>query len=265
MYGGHTYHSVIEADVKPPSSGGRLLYEVARETIETRIKDGIYDPDEPLPSVLGFVKELKVSAITVRRALADLQNAGLLRTVRGLGTFINTSRRFVRHLNRGHDPLFGAFEEAQRLGKTATTRTLSVELRDPQDPAFQAFDIAKAKHVCINKLVLIDGEPMMLEHTFVTTPIDRGLLDEFAAELMYRVLRQRKFKIRQNRFYFDAAPASPDVSATLAVPAGYPTIRHFYNPVIRGGKFSIYGVSIAPFDRLAYAIDVAPALKARRS
>jgi DNA-binding GntR family transcriptional regulator len=249
--------------VKTRPSGGRLLYEFARETIEARIGEGVYRPDEALPSVLAFSRELKVSAITVRRALADLQNAGLLRTVRGLGTFISTSRRFVRHLNRVNDPHYGAFEDAKVQGKTASAKVISVELRDPQDPAFQAFAIARAKHVCINKLVLIDGEPMTLEHTFVTTPIDRELLDELAAGLMYRVLRQRKFRILRNHLYFDAAPASPDVSATLGVPVGYPTTRHFYNPVIKGSPFSIYGVSIAPFDRLGYSIDLVARPKRR--
>jgi DNA-binding GntR family transcriptional regulator len=177
----------------------------------------------------------------------------------------STPRRFVRHLNRVRDPHYGAFEDAQVQGKTATSRVLSVELRDPQDPAFQSFDIAKSKHICINKLVLIDEEPMTLEHTFVTMPIDSDLLDELAAGLMYRVLRRRKFQLLRNRFYFDAAPASPDVSATLGVPAGYPTIRHFYNPVIKGGPFSIYGVSIAPFDRLAYAVDLAAPHNGRQS
>jgi DNA-binding GntR family transcriptional regulator len=222
-----------------------------------RVAEGVYRPDEALPSVLGFAKELDVSAITVRRALADLQNAGLLRTIRGLGTFINTSRRFVRHLNSVRDPHYGAFEDAQVQGKTATSKVLSVELRDPQDPAFQSFEIAKAKHVCINKLILIDNEPMTLEHTFVTMSVDSDLLDELAAGLMYRVLRQRKFRIIGNRFYFAAAPASPDVSAALGVPTGYPTIRHFYNPLIKGRPFSIYGVSIAPFDRLGYSVDLA--------
>jgi DNA-binding GntR family transcriptional regulator len=237
--------------------GGRPLYEIARETIERRIAEGVFKPDQPLPSVLNFAAELGVSAITVRRALTDLQNAGLLRTVPGLGTFINTTRRFVRHLNRVPDPHYGAYEEALHIGKTATVKTLSVELQSPRDPVFAIFGPAEGKHVCINKLILIDGEAMALEHTFLTMPYDDDLVDELSQDLMTRVLRKRKFTIEQNRFYFDAAPASPEISATLNVPIGYPTIRLFYNPVIKSTKKPrIYGVSISPFDRLAYSIDL---------
>ncbi len=238
------------------SGGGRPLYEIVRETIEERVARGAYKADEPLPSVLALAEELGVSGITIRRALADLQNAGLLRTVPGLGTFVNATRRFVRHLNRVRDPHYGAFEEALHIGKTATTRTLSVELRNPQDPVFSMFEVANAKHVCINKLILIDDDPMALEHTFVTMPIDQDFIDELTSDLMYRALRKRKMKLAQNRLYFDAAPASPELSAALGVPVGYPTIRHFYNPVVKDGGFSLYGVSISPFDRLAYAVDL---------
>ncbi len=236
--------------------GGRPLYEIARATIEERIKAGVYKPDEPLPSVLALASELRVSGITVRRALTDLQNAGLLRTVPGLGTFVNSTRRFVRHLNRVRDQHYGAFEEALHIGKTATTKTLSVELRDPQDPAFAQFNVANAKHLCINRLIMIDGEAMALEHTFVTMPIDQDFIDDLSNDLMYRVLRKRNLKLSDNHLYFDAAPASPQLSALLGVSVGYPTIRHFYNPVVKSGDFSIYGVSISPFDRLAYKLDL---------
>ncbi|MEA2910000.1 MAG: GntR family transcriptional regulator [Bradyrhizobium sp.] len=238
-------------------NGGKLLYEMVRQTITERIAKGVYKPDVALPSVQGFVAELGVSAITIRRALTDLQNAGLLRAVPGLGTYVNATRRFVRHLNRVRDPHYGAFEEALHIGKTANVRPLSVELVSPQDPVFGYFEASTGRHVCINKLILIDDEPMALEHTFVTMPFDQALVDELSKDLMYRVLRRRKFKLSKNRLYFDAAPASPDVAAHLGVPPGYPTIRHFYNPVIKGNRgFMIYGVSISPFDRLAYAVDL---------
>lgn len=248
---------MLEARVKRGKTGGKPLYELARESIETRIAEGVFHPDQPLPSVLNLASELNVSSITVRRALTDLQNAGLLRTVPGLGTFVNTTRRFVRHLNRVPDPHYGAFEEALHIGKTATVRTLSVEIQSPKDPAFAIFGPAEGKHVCVNKLVLIDGEAMALEHTFVAFPYDEDLVDELRGDLLTRILRRRGYQLERNRLYFDAAPASPEMSTTLGVSAGYPTIRLFYNPVIKGENAPrIYGVSISPFDRLAYTVDL---------
>jgi DNA-binding GntR family transcriptional regulator len=242
--------------MKARLQGGRPLYEIVRQTITERIKSGVYTEDVALPSVVSLAAELGVSGITIRRALADLQNAGLLRAVPSLGTFVNTTRRFVRHLNRVRDPHYGAFEEALHIGKAATIKTLSVELRNPQDPVFSRFDVADSPHICVNKIVFIDDEPTALEHTFIKMPVEQDLIEELREHLLYRVLRRRKLRLAQNRLYFDAAPASPDLSEALGVPVGYPTIRHFYNPVIRSGAFSICGVSISPFDRLGYAVDL---------
>jgi DNA-binding GntR family transcriptional regulator len=246
----------VGGNLKLHLRSGRPLHEIVRQTIEERVQSGVYTVDQPLPSVVSLAAELNVSGITVRRALTDLQNSGLLRMVPNLGTFVNATRRFVRHLNRVKDPHYGAFEEALHVGKTATTKTLSVELRNPQDPAFSRFELPEANYVCINKMVLIDGEPVALEHTFVRTPVAQDFINDLKEELLYRVLRARKLTLSQNRLYFDAAPASPDLSEALGVPMGYPSIRHFYNPIIQSGAFMICGVSISPFDRLAYAVDL---------
>jgi DNA-binding GntR family transcriptional regulator len=247
---------LMERYVKARFRGGRPLYEIVRATIEDRIADGTYGADKPLPSVTSLANELGVSGITIRRAIADLQNAGLLRSVPSLGTFVNATRRFVRHLNRVRDPHYGAFEEALHIGKTATTKNLSVELRNPQDPAFGLFTSPDGTYVCVNKLIFIDDEPMALEHTFVRMPVEQDFIADLKEELLYRVLRRRKLSLVRNRLYFDAAPASPDLSEALGVPVGYPTIRHFYNPVLQSDTLFICGVSISPFDRLAYAVEL---------
>jgi DNA-binding GntR family transcriptional regulator len=243
--------------VKARLRGSRPLYEIVRTTIEERVADGTYTPDKPLPSVTSLATELGVSGITIRRSIADLQNAGLLRSISGFGTFVNTTRRFVRHLNRVRDPHYGAFEEALHIGKAATMKTLSVELRDPQDPAFGRFiSGSPASYICVNKVIFIDDEPMALEHTFVRMPVEQDFVAELKDDLLYRVLRRRKLKLSQNRLYFDSAPASPDLSHALGVPLSYPTIRHFYNPVLRSAALFICGVSISPFDHIGYAVDL---------
>jgi hypothetical protein len=104
-------------------------------------------------------------------------------------------------------------------------------------------------------MIFIDEEPMALEHTFVRMPVGQDFITELKGDLLYRVLRRRKLKLAQNRLYFDSAPVSPDLSDTLGVPL-YPTIRHFYNPVLQSAAMFICGVSISPFDRIAYAIDL---------
>lgn len=62
------------------------------EQIEDQIKEAIYrnltEDNEPLPSVRQLSAQLKVSAITIKRAYADLEREGYIYTVAGKGTFI---------------------------------------------------------------------------------------------------------------------------------------------------------------------------------
>jgi GntR family transcriptional regulator len=230
------------------------LHEWVRLTIQERIADGTYLAAKPLPAVLTLSAHLGVSAITVRRALSDLKQSGVLRTVPGLGTFVNTNRRFLRHIYRGRDPLYGTLDDARQLGRNAAIVPRGIEVRRPHAPDFPVFAIANVKHFCLKRVVLIDGEPIAFEHSFITFPIEQDLLDEFSGDFIYRVLRKRKVPIAQTNMYFDAAPATAEVARELGIPEGYSTIRHFYNPVLRKSEMRIYGVSVSPFDRLGFVI-----------
>lgn len=77
--------------------GKQPLYERVRQSIENRVQLGEYSTERPLPSVGALAEEFDVSEITVRRALSDLRNAGVLRAVPSLGTFVHHIEKFVRN------------------------------------------------------------------------------------------------------------------------------------------------------------------------
>jgi DNA-binding GntR family transcriptional regulator len=230
------------------------LYEWVRLTIERRIASGKYSADNPIPAVLTLAAQLGVSAITVRRALRDLQHAGVLRVVPGLGTFINTRPRFLRNLNRSKYPLYGVLDDPDHLGRNVGIQFRSVELINPTIPEFQVFEISEGQHFCVKKLIVINGGPIAFDSSLVSFPADQDLLEDFSQDFIYNVLRKRKMPVVKTNMYFDAAPASGEVANEFGIPRGYPTIRHFYNPVLRGSATRIYGVSISPFDRLGFTI-----------
>mgnify|MGYP001624326884 CR=1 FL=1 len=60
------------------------------EQIRTRILQGELLPDTMLPSVRSLASELKISALTVKKAYDHLEEEGLTITVHGKGTFVNT-------------------------------------------------------------------------------------------------------------------------------------------------------------------------------
>ncbi|RWG74871.1 MAG: GntR family transcriptional regulator, partial [Mesorhizobium sp.] len=52
------------------------LHEAVREELLERIKGGTYQPGALIPSTVMLSEEFGVSAITVKRALRDLQSLG---------------------------------------------------------------------------------------------------------------------------------------------------------------------------------------------
>ncbi|MBN1670847.1 MAG: GntR family transcriptional regulator [Kiritimatiellae bacterium] len=61
--------------------------EAARHQIEGWLQAGKYAPGAKLPSILQMAKALGMSDQSVRKAVADLSAAGLVRTVNGVGVF----------------------------------------------------------------------------------------------------------------------------------------------------------------------------------
>lgn len=64
------------------------IYEQITEQIKGRIMKGELQADTLLPSVRTLAKELKVSALTVKKAYDALTQEGFIITVHGKGSFV---------------------------------------------------------------------------------------------------------------------------------------------------------------------------------
>ena len=64
------------------------IYQRIKSHIIARIRDGDWPPAHQLPSENELVDSLKVSRMTVNRALRELANEGYLTRVPGVGTFV---------------------------------------------------------------------------------------------------------------------------------------------------------------------------------
>lgn len=64
------------------------MYLQVMDQIKDAIASGDLKPDELLPSIRELALDLGVSIITIKRAYQDLETAGLIRTRRGMGSFV---------------------------------------------------------------------------------------------------------------------------------------------------------------------------------
>ena len=65
------------------------MYKQVTDQIKDAIATRQLKPNDKLPSIREMSAELKISAITIKRAYADLENGGYIVTRSGLGSFVS--------------------------------------------------------------------------------------------------------------------------------------------------------------------------------
>ena len=71
------------------NSSMQPIYEQIVEQVKADILKGILLQGAPLPSVRGLSKELRISALTVKKAYDALEQEGFVVTVHGKGSFVS--------------------------------------------------------------------------------------------------------------------------------------------------------------------------------
>ena len=93
------------------------IYEQIMEQIKQLVLTGKLKEESPLPSVRSLSKDLKISALTVKKAYDKLEEEGFIITVHGKGSFIApTNRDLMMEENRRQ--VEADLEAAVRKGKT---------------------------------------------------------------------------------------------------------------------------------------------------
>jgi 2-aminoadipate transaminase len=66
------------------------LYAQIRDALQTAIQEGTLKPDDRIPPVAAFAKEVGVTQATIRRAIEDLVKTGYIVSHVGRGTFVSS-------------------------------------------------------------------------------------------------------------------------------------------------------------------------------
>ena len=112
------------------NKSGAPIYEQIYTQLKEQIISGALTEDQPLPSIRGLAKDLRISVITTKRAYDELEQEGFLYTVAGKGSFVakkNTALLREKQLRKIEDHL----SEIKRLA--ATIQLSRNEIRDMLD------------------------------------------------------------------------------------------------------------------------------------
>ena len=95
------------------------IYEQIVDQIKAQIVSGDLKENDILPSVRGLAKDLKISALTVKKAYDNLEQDGFTVTVHGKGTYVaaaNPERMKEEQMRSVEAELDWTVQKARRCG-----------------------------------------------------------------------------------------------------------------------------------------------------
>ena len=108
------------------NSSDKPIYEQITSQVKGLILSGELTEGQQLPSIRALANSLRVSAITTKRAYADLEAAGFIETVQGKGSFVaggNAELIREEQLRQVEAHMARAIDAGRAMGLTDTELT----------------------------------------------------------------------------------------------------------------------------------------------
>jgi GntR family transcriptional regulator len=210
------------------------LYGKVEEVLASEIARGDLKPGDRLPSEdeLGF--RFEVSKITIRRAVQNLIQRGVVEIRRGLGTFV-LAPRISQELTR----LTGFVEDMNVHGRKASARVLSQGIVAASQIVAQHLGVSVGTPVMrIERIRLADAVPLSFDETYLPLEIGRKIIQNNLRVKPIFTLLEEKYGIplTEAEYKLEAAAASAHVAEALEVPAGSPIFRIERTSYTKGGE-----------------------------
>lgn len=195
------------------------LYFQLATRMEQAIRDGAVPPGARIENELAFGERLGISRPTVRRAIQELVDKGMLVRRRGVGTQV-VQGQFTRPME-----LTSLYEDLAGAHLEPSTRVLSHELIEADDETAALLGIAAGSRVLHVRRLRLSGDVAVavLENHLPPSLSDLSA-DELSERGLYQALRARGVVIRVATQRLGARAATVDEAALLAIEPGAPLL-----------------------------------------
>lgn len=199
------------------------LYSRVEHVLGDEIATGVMKVGEQVPTEDSLIARFEVSRITVRRAIQNLVNRGIVEIRRGRGTFV-AAPRITQELTE----LTGFVEDMHAQGRTPTARVIGKEIVSADTIVAGNLALTKGERVVrIRRVRIADGVPLSLDETYLPLGIGRKVLtNNLKVEPIFSLL-ERKYGILlvEAEYKLEAVAASNEVAAALRVKQDSPIFR----------------------------------------
>jgi DNA-binding GntR family transcriptional regulator len=247
-------------------SAGTSMWELVRADLLTRIEQGEQGPGDRIATESALANRYGVNRITVRRALAELARAGIVRTEHGIGSFV--APRVMRHRIddgeisllesmklRGHRVSQNLIEviehKAGSQGHDALAREAGIGLAEPSE--LWTFPDFTGPLVEYRYVLVLDDVPWST--SFVVVPKSLVPATWTSAQSIFAtVAEDHQLKLRRDQRRFSAILSDGRDASLLDVPIGAPLLLLSGTNVDQGDRIIAYIVHHIRGDRAEYAV-----------
>ncbi len=155
--------------------------------IEEMIAKGRFQIGDRLPSEIKLAELCGVNRNTIRQAISELVNQGLLTTRNGVGTFISSKRPQTAKYSLDHISSF--VEDVREAGYKPRTKLISKDVIDaPKEISDRLMLGSSPKVIQIVRLRMGDQTPFILERSHLPYEEFKEILDMDLTGSLYQLL-----------------------------------------------------------------------------
>jgi len=206
----------------PNPQSPQPLYVQIRQALKQQILEGHYKPYERLPSENDLMQAFGVSRITVRQALRDLNNEGLVFSAQGKGTFVSRARAVqdVHHLE-------GFGEAMARQGYATSTRLVSQEQVVASADVQQALQLPRGAQVFeVKRVRYLDREPVSVDLSYFPSDIGARLAGrDLTGDIFPLLENQLGIPLGHADLLLEARACDAQYAKLLNIEAGDPVLH----------------------------------------
>lgn len=229
------------------------LHLIISEKLHQQIANGEFGPGEQLPSEHQLISEHAVSRITVRRAIANLVNQGLVISRRGKGVFVKEQRKVTYLLS---SPLVFFDANMARQGVSSSIQNLVFESISAPSTVQQILKLStdRPEVYLQKKLLLLDERPVAIDITYILPELGQAFADELQCQMTFPILEENGVTIERIEATLECTRASHETSIYLNVPLGEPLLVYCYTAYTGQDQPVVYGEALSRGDRLCYSV-----------
>ena len=228
------------------------LYDQLVDLLSDKIQNEMH-PGDALPSERDLAETYGLSRTTVRLAMSELEELGLVTRKHGKGTFVSSVLRDTTDLMG----TYSFTDQMRSLGRVPHTEVIDFEVREASKFVAQNMDLRLGEAVFrMRRLRTADGVPMMLERTYMPVKVFDGLTQRMVeTKSLYEIVEQDfRMKIKTAEEAFGARAARPDEARLLKIDEDAPVL-HLVRTTYNSKNVVIeYTRSVARADMFEYKI-----------